>query len=145
MGIRHLRDFSESRNAGKALRRLRSGVNHPRCTRRVLCPRLNQAPTQEREIASRFLRILPHDGNGLSRSDIETRGPVLDIRGHRRSIPLQAASSATIDTVRTLGDYGRSDSVTIMGVWSEGFSCPRGPLSISQLSSRSASVGDNKK
>ena len=48
-------------------------------------------------------------------------------------------------TVRTLGDYGRSDRVTTMGVWSEGFSCARGPLSISQASSRSASVGDNKK
>jgi len=43
------------------------------------------------------------------------------------------------------GNHGRSDSVTIMGVWSDGFSCPRGPLSISQLSNRSASVADNKK
>src|SRR5450755_4973252 len=29
----------------------------------------------------------------------------------------------------TWGDYGRSDRVTIMGVWSEGFSCALGPLS----------------
>ncbi len=46
---------------------------------------------------------------------------------------------------RSLGDYVSSDRVTIIGVWSEGFSCPRGSLSISQPSRRSASAGDNKK
>jgi hypothetical protein len=40
---------------------------------------------------------------------------------------------------------GRSDKVTIMGGWSEGFSCALGALSISQPSSRCTSVGDNKK
>src|SRR5271166_515819 len=57
----------------------------------------------------------------------------------------QRTISAKVGNARTWGNYGRSDSVTIMGVWSDGFSCARGPLSISQPSSRSASVGDNKK
>jgi hypothetical protein len=59
--------------------------------------------------------------------------------------PLRSASLVRCDPCNSLGDYGRSDSVTIMGVWSDGFSCARGPLSISQLSSRSANVGDNRK
>src|ERR1039458_2939559 len=56
----------------------------------------------------------------------------------------RSAFLAKVCSARTQGDYGRSDSVTIMGVWSDGFSCARGPLSISQPSSRFASVGDNK-
>jgi hypothetical protein len=50
-----------------------------------------------------------------------------------------------VGSARTQRNYGKSDNVTIIGVWSEGFSYPRGPLSISQLSNRSASVGDNRK
>jgi hypothetical protein len=52
-------------------------------------------------------------------------------------------SYAKVGSDHTWGDYGRSDSVTIMGVWSDGFSCARGPLSISQPLSRSASGEDN--
>src|ERR1035438_9206211 len=61
------------------------------------------------------------------------------------SILIFSAAREKFGSDRTQEDYCRLDSVTIMGVWSDGFSCALGPLSISQPSSRFASVGDNKK
>jgi len=77
--------------------------------------------------------------------NVVPRTPIVFFTGDGLEVFLDTLLSLSVCSDRTQEDYCRSDSVTIMGVWSDGFSCARGPLSISQLSSRSASVGDNKK
>jgi hypothetical protein len=113
------------------------------------CPR-DRSHKASANVPTRTSRdaVLSDSGGSQARAGWEQCYNVEPNPGHQkrcRNILRQAVSSAKAFDGRTQGDYGRSDSVTIMGVWSEGFSCARGPLSISQPSSRLASAGDNKK
>ena len=120
---------------------------------------LNSQPKHIRKVVEESLKRLRTDHIDLYyQHRVDPQVPIEDVAGVIKELVkagkvlhfgLSEASAKTIRRAHGVQPvtavYGGSDSVTIMGVWSEGFSCARGPLSISQFSSRSASVGDNKK
>ena len=61
-------------------RRLRSRVDHPGSAGGVLRPRRNEAPTNQRQIAAGFIRIVANDWDGLGGSDVVARHPIFVAR-----------------------------------------------------------------
>ena len=84
-------------------------------------------------------RLLSSFGRSTRSTDVASEGTSTLNATHPARHPSTPATNMRV------GNYDRSASVTIIGVWSDGFSCPRGSLSISQPSSRFVSAGDNKK
>jgi hypothetical protein len=99
-------------------RRFRSCVNHLCGDQLVFCPRRNEPPLHQRQFPSRFLRILPDDRDGLSRSNVVAWSPVV-FAGDAVEILFDHLLSAR-QSVATAhgGNYCRSDECGV--TWQAG-------------------------